>query len=130
MTTQLIPLNWPRPPLTQNQLRRTHYHAEAAAKKQAITEARWAIREARTKFMPAAIVKLHYRPGTRRLCDTDGLAPTLKCVLDALVAEGILLDDDYLYVPESGQAITPPLKGMPGALWVELTTPEPTNPEL
>lgn len=118
--TQTIALNWPKPPLTQNQLRRTHYMAEAAAKKRAITEARWAIRDARVTRMAAANVRLHYRPGTRRLCDADGLAPTLKVVLDALVAEEIVLDDNYLYVPEASIRIHPPMRGMPGALWVEL----------
>lgn len=126
--TQLVPLNWPKPPLTQNQVRRQHYYAEAAAKKQAITEARWAIRAAKVTPMAEANVRLHYRPGTKRLCDADGLGPTLKVALDALVAEEIVLDDNYLYVPEASIRIHKPLTGLPGALWLELIEPQP-NPD-
>jgi len=120
VTTQTIPLNWPTPPITQNQLRRAHYMAEAAMKRQAIADARSAIRAAKATPMDAAIVRLHYRPGTRRLCDTDGLCPTLKVVLDALVKEGVIPQDNWRHVPESSHRIWRPLPGLPGALWVEL----------
>lgn len=121
MTTQTINLNcWPTPPITQNQLRRMNHWDEARAKKNAIAEARWAIKAARPTPMTEALVRLNYRPGTRRLCDADGLAPTLKVFLDALVQEGVLLDDNYLYVPESSIRIWGPAKGMPGAMWADL----------
>lgn len=118
--SQLVPLNWPKPPLTQNQVRRQHYMAEAAAKRQFILEAQFAIRAAHVTPMESALVRLHYRPGTKRLCDSDGLAVTLKVVLDALVKEGILPADDWRHVPESAMRIWRPLPGLPGALWVEL----------
>lgn len=118
--SQLIPLNWAKVPITKNQMRRTHYYAEAAIKKLAMAEARAAIVNARTKPMEQALVRLHYRPGTKRLCDADGLHPTLSICLDALVHEGILPDDNLLYVFEAAVRIWRPMPGIPCAFWLEL----------
>lgn len=119
-----IGLPWPKPPLSQNQLRRLNYHAEARLKARAMNEARWIIRAAHPAPVDRATVRLHYRPGTRRRCDADGLAPTLKVVLDALVHEGVLPDDDHTHVPEAAIRIHPPLPGMPGSLWVQISKEE------
>jgi crossover junction endodeoxyribonuclease RusA len=119
-----IPLPWKAAPLTQNGLRRMHHHAEAKAKRAALAEARWAIRAERLELMPGAIVILHWQMPDRRRRDGDGAAPTLKVVLDALVAEGVLPDDSWIHVPHSGVTCHPPVKGQPGALWLELTDPD------
>ena len=117
-------LPWSLPPLTQNQLRRMHHHAEAKAKAQAKSEARWAIRAARLAPRGGANVVLHWRMPDNRRRDGDGAAPTLKVILDALVAEGVLYDDSWVEVPHSGVTCHPPLPKMPGSLWVELTDPD------
>lgn len=116
-------LPWSVPPITQNQLRRMHYQTEARLKAQAKSEARWAIRGAHLEPRFAANVILHWRQSDNRRRDGDGAAPTLKVVLDALVAEGVLPDDSWEHVPHSGITCHPPRRGMPGALWVELLEP-------
>lgn len=65
-------------------------------------------------------MRLNYRPGTKRLCDADGLHPTLSCALDALTAHGIIPDDNYLYVSEASAKIWPPLRGIPAAFWLDI----------
>lgn len=116
MTT--IPLPWPKPPLTGNRTRGNPY-ARAAEVKQAKTEAQWAIRAANHPPIVGANVTLHFRPKDRRRRDSDGMAPTLKVCLDALVAEGVLPDDSWVHVPASTNHIHPPTDEPP-AMWVEL----------
>lgn len=118
--TQIVPLGWARVPLTKNQQRRMNHYAEANLKRIVMAEVRSACRNAGTKPVERALVRLVYRPGTKRLCDTDGLSPTLSMCLDALVHEGILRDDNLLFVFESATRIWPPLKGLPAAFWLEL----------
>lgn len=111
-----IGLPWSKPPLTQNA--RQHHHVKAKAVKEALGEARLAIRAAKPDPMDGAHVVLHYRVPDRRRRDADNLAVTLKVVQDALVAEGVIPADDWEVVPASGQRIHPP-DGEP-AMWVEL----------
>lgn len=120
---ETIALPWSVPPLTQNQLRRLHPMREAALKRAAKDEARWTIRGARLAGRPASNVILHWRMPDNRRRDGDGAAPTLKVILDALVDEGILPDDSWAEVPHSGVTCHPPLRGLPGALWLELAAP-------
>lgn len=120
----LVPLPWVTPPLTQNQLRRLHPLREAALKKAAKNEARWAIRAARPRPRIGANVTLHWRMPDARRRDGDGAAPTLKVVLDALVAEDIIPDDSWVHVPHSGVTCHPPQRKMPGSLWLELRDPD------
>jgi hypothetical protein len=120
-TSVLIPLGWARPPISQNQLRRTHYMIEAKLKAAALSEARWAIRAAkpdRVTFVDT--IRLHYRPSTRRIADADGLAPTGKVCTDALVHEGVIPADDWRHVSESAYRIHPPQPGLPGVMWLEI----------
>lgn len=121
---QTIPLPWARVPISQNQLRRTHYIVEAKLKATTLDEARWAIRSARPTPMPTVdVIRLHYRPSTRQIRDADGLAPTGKVVVDALVHEGVIPADDFRFVAEAAYRIHPPQQGMPGAFWLELVAP-------
>jgi crossover junction endodeoxyribonuclease RusA len=123
VTAETIALPWHVPPLTQNQLRRLHPMREAALKRVAKDEARWTIRGARLTARAQSNVVLHWRMPDGRRRDGDGAAPTLKVVLDALVAEGILPDDSWAEVPHSGVTCHPPMRGLPGALWLELSVP-------
>lgn len=113
-----IQLPWNRPPLSLND-RGVNPHVKAAAIKQALTEARWAIRAAKVTPIVGANVTLHYRVPDHRRRDADNLAGVLKVVQDALVAEGVLPRDDWVCVPHSGQTIHPPT-GEGAAMWVEL----------
>lgn len=110
--------------LTQNQVRRMHHLVEAKVKRQMSDDARWLIRAAKLAPVERAHITLHYRPGTRRPCDADGIAPTLKVALDALVREGVLPDDDWRHVPAVTMRIHPPADGMPASFWLEIGAPE------
>jgi hypothetical protein len=121
MSTIIIPLNWTSPPLRQND--RQHHMVKAKAFAAALDEARWAIRAANVTPLIGADVTLHYRVPDRRIRDADGLAPTLKAALDALVAEKVLPRDDWVYVPSATCRIHPP-NGEGAAMWVTLTEPE------
>lgn len=114
-----IPLPWTRPPLAQND--RQHWATKMRAFGQAKTEARWAIKAAKVRRIVAAEVHLHWRIPDHKIRDADGPAPTLKACLDALVAEEVLPADDWVCVPACGIRIHPPQKGMPAAMWLELT---------
>lgn len=118
-----IDLPWTAPGLTQNQLRRMHHMVEARKKAVMLTEAIAAIEAANVDPMPGANVVLHWRVANRRRLDGDGLAPTLKVCLDALVKAGVLHDDSWVEVPHSGVTIHPP-NGEPAAMWVTLTDPD------
>lgn len=111
-----IDLPWRTPPLRAND--RRAWPAQHKAFQQALTEARWAVRAANLTPVVGANVTLHYRPTTRRRQDSDGIAPTLKPVLDALVQEGVLPDDSWVCVPRTSQEIHPP--DGDAAMWVEL----------
>ena len=111
-------------PLTQNQVRRMHHLVEAKVKRQMSDDARWLIRAAKLTPVERAHITLHYRPGTRRPCDADGIAPTLKVGIDALVREGVLPDDDWRHVPAVTMRIHPPADGLPASFWLEIGDPE------
>lgn len=116
-----VDLPWEAPPLTKNRVRRMHHHAEAAARREVIDTARWAIRAAKPTPLIGANVVLHWRVANRRRQDGDGAAPTLAALIDAAVLEGVLPDDSWVHVVHSGITCHPPEPGMPGALWLEIT---------
>lgn len=122
MTTITLP--WATPPLTQNIVRRLHYQTEARMKRTMLAEAYAAIRRAHVTPMGAAIITLHYQPGTRRLWDCDGLAVTHKVVQDALVKAGVIEKDDWRYVPEIRIKAHPPAVSVPARMWVTLVPVE------
>ena len=114
----VIPLPWDKPPLTGNRTRGNPY-ARAAEVKRAKTDAEWAF-DGPIPAIVGAEVTLHYRPKDRRRRDADGLAPTLKVCLDALVSSGVLPDDSWVHVPAATCRIHPPTDE-PAAMWLELT---------
>lgn len=124
MTT--VPLPWQRPPLTGNRTR-GNPQARAREVKAALEAARCAIRAAHLEPVAAADVTLHLRMPDRRRRDADGLFPTLKACIDALVLEGVLPDDSWRYVPRATCAIHPP-DGRPAAMWLEVATPHDGRP--
>ena len=77
------------------------------------------VRAAKPAAVIGAEVTLHFRPKDKRRRDADGLAPTLKVVLDALVTEGVLPDDSWVHVPAATCRIHPP-NGEPAAMWLTL----------
>ena len=118
--TITIPLPWAKPPLTGNRTRGNPY-ARANEVRQAKDQAIVAVaRVCRTPIVGAEVT-LHFRPADRRRRDADGLAPTLKVCLDALVAQGVLPDDSWVHVPAAHLRIHPPEPGAPAELHLELT---------
>jgi crossover junction endodeoxyribonuclease RusA len=113
-----VPLIWSKPPLTGNRTRGNPY-ARANEVRAAKEDARHAIRMNMPKPVVGAEVTLHFRPKDKRRRDADGLAPTLKVCLDALVLEGVLPDDSWVCVPAVHIRIHPP-NGEPAAMWLEL----------
>lgn len=113
----MIPLPWRTPPLRSND--RRAWPAQHRARAQALTEARWAVKAADTRPVVGAEATLHYRPKTRRRQDADGIAPTLKVALDAVVLEGVLPDDSWVEVPRAICEIHPPTDEGP-AMWLTL----------
>lgn len=114
----VIPLPWVKPPLTGNRTRGNPY-ARANEVKQALNEARLAVRAAKPAPVFTAEVTLHFRPKDRRRRDADGLFPTLKVCQDALVLEGVLIDDSWQSVPAATCRIHPPVG--PAECWLELS---------
>ena len=115
-----IDLPWPTPPVTLNQRGGPHVRARRMA--EAKDEARWVIRSLRPAPWPIPVaLTLHWRGATKRRRDVDNPMPTLKAVADALVAEGVLADDDSEHVPVMTVRIHPPEPGKPGAMWVEVS---------
>lgn len=51
---------------------------------------------------------------------TDDDRAAGKCVLDAVVDEGLLPGDDWRYVRESACVIHPPEPGKPAAMWLTI----------
>lgn len=119
----IVELPWQLPPLTKNRVRRMHFQTEAKLRAQALQEARWAIKSARLAPIPTAVVILHWRVANNRRQDGDGADPTKAICLDALVAEGVLIDDSWRFVAHSGVTCHPPIPGLPGAMWLSISDP-------
>lgn len=114
----VVTMPWAKPPLLAND--RHAYRAKARLFDAALSEARWAIRAARLERIAVPVeVTLHYRPAELRRRDCDGIAPTLKPILDALVAEEVLADDSWVEVTKTSQVIHAPAAGTP-AIWVAI----------
>lgn len=107
----IIPLPWPKPPLTGNRTRGNPY-ARAKEVEQAKGEAVMAVRAANPMPVLVADVTLHYYLPDRRRRDADGMFPTLKVCLDALVTCAVLPDDSWTHVPAATCRIHGPDRGL------------------
>lgn len=114
-----IPLPWLRPPLRAND--RRSWQAQHRARAEVLDAARYAVRAARITPIVGANVALHWRPANNRRQDADGMFPTLKVSVDAVVLEGVLPDDCWVNVPAMTCRIHEP-DGEP-RIWLELTPP-------
>ena len=83
------------PMMTQNMQRRAHWSQVYLAKKDTETLVWAAAKLARMpKFREPVVVQLAWYPPDNRSRDTDGLAPMMKAVLDAMVKIEVLEDDN------------------------------------
>jgi crossover junction endodeoxyribonuclease RusA len=121
--TYLVPLPWLAPPLSLNDHEhwRERHRKGAAAK----TDAHWAIKAARLPKMPAAAVVLHWRVPNWGRRDLDNMAASLKPAIDALVAAGVVPDDDWRHVVFSASKIHPPQPQQPAAMWLAVSPRDP-----
>lgn len=121
----VIPLPWDKPPLTGNRTRGNPY-AQATKVKTALLAATVAIINANPRPVVGAEVTLHFRPATRHRRDADGMFPTLKVCLDALVrtkpgrGRTVLPDDSWVCVPAATCRIHTPQPGQPAEMWLTL----------
>lgn len=146
----IIELPWSCPPLSLNQRGASRgarfMHAKMVAQvREEVYKLAFAHRLPRG--LSYITVQLHYRPRDRRRRDTDNLVATAKPIYDALTAGrpagisrrrskdgqvrvvpaqlgyGMVADDtpDFMGKPEP--IITPAVKGLPGAMWLEISWP-------
>lgn len=125
MSTQIIHLPFDDPPLTKNKVRRMHFRKESSIRREAIEEVREAIREAGVEPREEAVIVLGWLQPNNVKRDGDGADPTKAFCIDSLVLEGVIPDDSWRFVIHSGVTCRPPIKGLPGAMWLELH--DPTN---
>ncbi|RBO87055.1 RusA family crossover junction endodeoxyribonuclease [Nocardia puris] len=127
-----IDLPWTRPPLSMND--RGFTRGAALAKARIVREVRQTTHTLATAArLPRGVahvtVQLHYRPRDNGRRDTDNLVATLKPICDALAAGtakhpgyGMVPDDIPRWMAKPEPIIHPPAaKGLPGALWLEVT---------
>jgi Holliday junction resolvase RusA-like endonuclease len=128
--TVTLTLPWSKPPvMTLNEaMRSSNVHAKAAQTRAAKDAAIWTIRARRPPLLTPGgpvHITLHHQVANYHRRDPDGLAPTLKVCIDALVAEGVLKDDDWQHVRATTCRIHPPTNAPP-TMWLTLemdTTP-------
>lgn len=91
-----------QPLLTQNAQRRAHWTAVRAAKRDTEIVVGEAVKAAGVGPIegPVTVQLIWFAPDARNR-DTDGLAPMMKAVLDALVKKGVLPDDNAKVVTET-----------------------------
>lgn len=102
--TLTIPDWRPDPRLSINGRRRLHHYTEAALSKDAKERVQWAIRDELNqrpthgwyRGQMLVVVTLGYQVRRRR--DPDNCAGLIKPLADALVAEGLLADDDSEHI--------------------------------
>lgn len=128
MTTPLIvPLPWPKPPLSLND--RMHWRPKYEKTKRVQGEALLAIRASRPRLpeLDAAEVVLCWRVPDLVRRDLDNVVATLKPAIDALVQAGVLPRDDWKHVHLAASRIDPPEPGRRAGVWLEITPKEPLS---
>ena len=95
-----------RPEMSANEQRRWHWARQRQAKK-TVQDLTWVMAK-KAKLPPMNVpveVTITWYPRDRRTRDSDSLGPTMKAVLDGLVAAGVLVDDSDRHVPRTSNAI-------------------------
>ena len=121
MTTFMIPLPWPKPPLSANQ-RHGHWAVEAKLKKEVRTVGNLLARSHKVGEHERIVVRVVYQPRDRRRRDPSNLMPSQKALVDGLVDAGVVPDDCPPYVEEWMPKLLVPVKGEPGQMWLEVRT--------
>lgn len=101
-----VPLPYDRPPLTAND--RYTWQKTHRIRAKTREQVSWMIVAAHIPSLARVEVELRYAPARRRREDADNLHPTLKPVLDELVAAKIVPDDTPAYVASAQCFIDPP----------------------
>jgi len=84
------------PPLSLN--RHLHHMAEHRLKERVKADAHLVARAARLPRFKAVTAELVWFKGDNRRADSDNMSPTLKPIMDGLVAAGCLPDDNARHV--------------------------------
>jgi crossover junction endodeoxyribonuclease RusA len=120
--TWTLTLPYPDPPLLANRSNRGITWGARMGHARVVARIRGDVhilaRAARIPALTGIHVRLHYRPKDRRRRDPDGLMPTFKPCLDALVAAGIVADDTQAYVDWSRPLIHEPTADRTPAVWL------------
>lgn len=94
--TWVLSLPYRTPPLSLN--RKLHHMVEHRVKGELKQAAHLMARHLKLPQMKAITAELVWFKGDNRKADSDNIAPTLKPILDGLVAAGVLADDDSTHV--------------------------------
>src|ERR1041384_4917271 len=97
-------LPYDKPPLSMND--RHHWRVHARIKAELMEAARWKIRAARIPKLQSCTIQLEWIVPDRIRRDTDNPTATTKVLVDALVREGVIVDDSPEYVRREETIIT------------------------
>lgn len=122
MTVHVIPLPWPKPPMSLND--RSHWATKAATVKHVRATAHYVIRawmdRTHTKPLTACELELVWRVQDNRRRDLDNPVATLKPTTDGAVDAGLIPADDWTVVRRIGVRIEPPNDARQPAMWLEV----------
>lgn len=103
-------------PLTLNH--RMHYMVKAKLTHQIREQAGQAVRDAGVPALRHLRAWIEYEPRDKRRRDPINLIPTLKACEDALVDQGVVPDDNPLYVESVMPKVLPVIRERYGRLWL------------
>jgi hypothetical protein len=120
MTTVRIDLPWLAPVLSLN--KRMHWSVRSRLTAGRRQDAGWCAKAAKLQPVRGSVmvVTMHWRPNVRRRRDSVNLQGDLKAAVDGLIDAGAAPDDSTEYVSTPEPVVHDPVKGRPGAMWLEL----------
>lgn len=101
----LIVTPFKRPPITANEAKGAHYHAEAKAKRQVADVVMALAKRQGIKDLRESIITVTWYAPDKRRRDNDSLSPFLKATKDALVTVGVWPDDHCFWVVEDRMSV-------------------------
>lgn len=107
-------------PVTANAERQMHHYEAHRHRQEWKDAAITVIRAAKVPPMPAVAVTVRPRYAKGNLPDVDAIAPSVKAVIDALVACGVIFDDSPAFVPSLTYQAGFLERGQPDALIVKV----------